>query len=284
MKTYQIEDTIIAYFDGRLNDTESAELMHRVSVSPEIRDLFEQHRALRQLAVRAARNISIAPELEEAVFSRIEALEQEERLPAGWWSLRRISTMTSVIALLLLAVTASWETYKQPTTFAHSPALVAASVKDMGNPASTEWNGTRISFIGRDQTKVYHALRLSQRSNSNVQYAQNSDVRTDAPLGKIAPRQTLSAGSVREPAGEYPTLPLLRELSEDATNARFEFAVGSPMGSFIRPSSFISNPPNFSTVAFRAGYNLDEKNQLAIQLTEGSIAELKTVSSLQQGY
>src|SRR5579872_1131284 len=109
MKVYPIEDTIIDYFDGRLNDAEGAELLHRVSVSPEIRAIFEEHDALRQMAVRAARNISIAPELEEAVFARVAALQEEERLPAGFWSLRRISVAAGVAAIFIAGIVGSLE-------------------------------------------------------------------------------------------------------------------------------------------------------------------------------
>ena len=50
-----LEDKIIAYFDGGLSDSGSAELLHLASVSPEIRGLFREHEMLRELAHEAMR-------------------------------------------------------------------------------------------------------------------------------------------------------------------------------------------------------------------------------------
>ncbi len=102
---FLLKDTIIAYFDGRLNDTDGAELLHRVSVSPEIRQIFQEHEALRQVAYRAARNVTIPSSLEESLFQRITAMEKEESLPVGFWSSRRIATFAGVaVALFAVAV------------------------------------------------------------------------------------------------------------------------------------------------------------------------------------
>src|SRR5438045_3870341 len=109
MKNYQIEDTVIAYLDGRLTDVEGAELLHRVSVSPEIREIYEQHELLRSMSFRAARNVSVAPELEDALFKRINAMQHEEKLPAGFWSMRKISTTAAVIAVALAGLLSSSE-------------------------------------------------------------------------------------------------------------------------------------------------------------------------------
>ncbi|HET6512918.1 MAG TPA: hypothetical protein VFH43_12040 [Candidatus Kapabacteria bacterium] len=76
-----IEDRIIAYFDGRLTDDESADLLHRVSVSPEIRRIFREHEMLREMAHTAQASTVVRPELEASIFSRIEALAAAEQAP-----------------------------------------------------------------------------------------------------------------------------------------------------------------------------------------------------------
>src|SRR5256885_12322314 len=44
-------------------------------------------RSLHRISVRAARNVSVRPQVEEAVFANIAALQQaERRKPAGFWS------------------------------------------------------------------------------------------------------------------------------------------------------------------------------------------------------
>lgn len=73
-----IEDRIIAYFDGRMSDDESADLLHRVSVSPEIRKLFREHGMLRELARSAQASTVVRPELEASLLTRIEALAAAE--------------------------------------------------------------------------------------------------------------------------------------------------------------------------------------------------------------
>ena len=107
-----IEDTIIAYLDGRLNDADSAELLHRVSVSPEIRQMFQEHEALRQISYRAARNAVVSPELEESLFARIAAIKESRDVvaPVPFWSMPRISAMAGVTAIIALALLAPWRT------------------------------------------------------------------------------------------------------------------------------------------------------------------------------
>ena len=98
MKAYPIEDTIIAYFDE-----------------------------LRQMAVRAARNISIPPELEEAVFDRVAALQEEERLPVGFWSLRRMAMTAGVAAIFIAGIVGSFEFQS-----AGANSAASANVKNLG--------------------------------------------------------------------------------------------------------------------------------------------------------
>lgn len=73
-----IEDRIIAYFDGRLTDDESADLLHRVSVSPEIRRLFREHEMLREVARTAQATAVVRPEVESSLFARIETIAASE--------------------------------------------------------------------------------------------------------------------------------------------------------------------------------------------------------------
>src|SRR5207237_5605171 len=86
--------------------------MHRVSISPEIRDLFQEHEALRGMAVRAARNVSVPPELEEAVFARVQALhDEEERIakPIIFWNIRKFSVVAGALAIVFAGTIGSME-------------------------------------------------------------------------------------------------------------------------------------------------------------------------------
>jgi hypothetical protein len=150
MKQLPIEDTIISYFDGRLSDDESAELMHRVSISPEIRTVFREHKMLREMSAAAARNVSVRPEAESALFTRLAALEREEKVvapifqakPAGF-AMRRM-TLAAALLAVVLAGTALYYEITKPTTVIDRSVASAASVAS-GESASSATSSSVIS-------------------------------------------------------------------------------------------------------------------------------------------
>src|SRR2546421_10782766 len=101
--TAGLEDKIIAYFDGSLSDADSAELLHRVSVSPEIRELFREHEMLRDLAHEAARSVTISPEIESSLFSRIEALSGNVVREKPLLIFSRRTLVAAVLGLMFLS-------------------------------------------------------------------------------------------------------------------------------------------------------------------------------------
>ena len=98
--TSGLEDTIISYFDGGLSDADSAELLHRVSVSPEIRELFREHEMLRGLAHEATRSVMVRPEIEAQIFSRVEALAGSEQREKAMFVFSRRTAMALALALI----------------------------------------------------------------------------------------------------------------------------------------------------------------------------------------
>lgn len=101
--TSGLEDKIIAYFDGELSDADSAELLHRVSVSPEIRDLFREHEMLRGLAHEATRSAAIRPEIESSLFSKIEAIASKPSREKPMFIFSRRTAMALALALILIS-------------------------------------------------------------------------------------------------------------------------------------------------------------------------------------
>jgi anti-sigma factor RsiW len=98
-----IEDKIIQYFDGTLSDSESAEVLHRVSVSPEIRQIFTEHEQIRAFAQRAVSGSAIAPEIEEKLLAHISRLAESARAPKApivFWN----QTWFRIAAVALVAV------------------------------------------------------------------------------------------------------------------------------------------------------------------------------------
>lgn len=152
-----IEDRIIAYFDGRLTDHESAELLHRVSVSPEIRKLFREHEMLRELARSAQASAVVRPELEADLFSRIEALAAAEQAPMDapvaeeerrrkavpfFWTRWRLGLATALGAFVLgTAITLGPELFtnegnNDSTTTANTSASAAVEKKNSTSSTS----------------------------------------------------------------------------------------------------------------------------------------------------
>jgi hypothetical protein len=65
------EERILAYLDGSLSESESAELLHQLSVSPEKRVVLEQHLKLTELNRLAQKPFEVPAELEEKMRRRL---------------------------------------------------------------------------------------------------------------------------------------------------------------------------------------------------------------------
>ncbi len=275
MKAYPIEDTIIAYFDGQLNDAEGAELLHRVSVSPEIREIFEEHDALRQMAVRAAQRATIAPELEESLFRRIEELQEEETRPIGFWTARRISVAAGTMALILAAMANSFDHFSGSSSTAN--AAKAAAIATQFNIASASLESASLGKGSpQGRPSIYHTPKIiggPERTRNNA-----------APADEVAPALVMRPDPrTADPVGfEVPTGGALRLQSpEDLLNAegpsRFEVQFSAPMSGFMLPASAPSQV-FFADQSISVSYNLDERNQVGLRLTRGNFDRLRTVS------
>lgn len=61
------EENILRYLDGSLSDSESAELLHALSVSPEKRIILEQHLQLKDMMTSAQKPFTVPTELDQAM-------------------------------------------------------------------------------------------------------------------------------------------------------------------------------------------------------------------------
>jgi hypothetical protein len=73
-----LEETIIAYYDNRLSDAESADLLHQASRDSEIRRMLRAHEGLRTRMQRASANVVVRPDLEAKLFGSIAGLQAIE--------------------------------------------------------------------------------------------------------------------------------------------------------------------------------------------------------------
>jgi hypothetical protein len=75
-----LEDKILAYLDGSLDEESSAELLHSLSVSPEKRAMLDEHLRLRNILALGQKPFSIPVAAERAVATRIPALANQTEL------------------------------------------------------------------------------------------------------------------------------------------------------------------------------------------------------------
>jgi hypothetical protein len=109
------EENILKYLDGSLSDSESAELLHALSVSPEKRVILEQHLQLKDMVTSAQKPFTVPAELEQAMSRKypvipmysnelmVGATMAERSVITSFFARR--SVRVGAAALLLLAFT-----------------------------------------------------------------------------------------------------------------------------------------------------------------------------------
>ena len=291
MNAYTIEDTIIAYFDRRLTDEESAELLHRASVSPEIRQLFEDHAALRQMAIRAAQQATIAPELEESLFARIAELQEEEKLPVGFWNIRRLSLTAGAVALVLAVVT-NFVNFgnSNPANLSRIASPSAEPISMQFNLANASFGASNIGAVSRTPKDVTHHPMLGNdwSSTQTPGATKISEPAMQSEAASItmepAPRsaQVADIPITLESPG---TLESLEILDADVATSKYEFALAAPISGFVgpAPASGVSLP-TFPQWSASAAYNFDDRNQVGVKATFGQFVGLSTTTSAQAGF
>jgi hypothetical protein len=295
-----IEDTIIAYLDGHLNDTEGAELLHRVSVSPEIRQIFQEHEALRQVAFRAARNAAVPTELEESVFARVAALEdsRDRALPVSFWSMPRVAAMAGTAAVIALALLAPWRAGETNLSSNHSvitaslpapSAEMASATSDLNAGISTaSVPSTRSIAMPQRNATLASAAGLPLLAN-NIPAAQSPQSESD-PVMQLIPKPSESDRINMPDVGNYPqTLRSLRGLPDPDDAPLFEIGIASDaMPGFNAPANVIGQTlPTYDLAtefAIRLGFNLDVRNQIGIRFTHVEFPYLDVSNPIGQFY
>lgn len=294
-----IEDRIIAYFDARLTDDESAELLHRVSVSPEIRQVFREHETLREIARTALSTAVVRPELESALFSRIEAiaghLPDHERAKAAplFWSRWRAGLATvGVVALLGAAASFGPEIFEGDVEVAsESAAVIGGTNRTDGSDGTYVGPDERDEpLVGTDDKRAVEKLMRAERTlatkhqynersrvigedgayESDATHGANigksSDVSTDVRSGDVS---TVAAQSIELTfVGEQRNLPEINRIavSQDFQPS-FEFSLENSTG-FAYPASEPGVDP-FAEPRLSIGYFIDGQNIVGARLSYG---------------
>ncbi len=300
MKEFSIEDTIIAYFDGQLTDSESAELLHRVSVSPEIREAFQAHEMLREVSIRAARNVSVPSRLDDAVFANLAALQAAERpaVPIAFWSAKRITAAAS-IALLLLAI--GFGTAKlmdsQSTSITSAIQVGATNPVSSGTPTTVEETASELPRAAAEGNAfTLRSATVSSRRSPITTAVRSESSRVAEELLEAASGATSATPPLEQAiaivpvssSSEVPSIQLpeasglpgksLRDLTVADATADVEIGLETA-SQFSIPSAQLSFTP-FQDFRFHAGYNLDEGNQVGVRVRSGSFEHLEAAATL----
>jgi anti-sigma factor RsiW len=282
MKEYQIESEIIAYLDGRLNDADSAELMHRVSISPEIRELFQEHEALRQMAFHASKNVSVPAELDDAVFANVLALKRaEDRVaaPVMFWTVKRVSVMAAAVALIVAGTLGSLEFgSKSPANLAvtsgSSNSQVSIAQASMAPEIHSVTNGAptvaapQFENTNTRATQVHETLPAAAAPQEEVAAEVANMPQSEAAIA-MAPLPR--SGSIKSPNVLEPSARSLRDLF--AADGYEQFEVGADLASsFVTPGS-VGNlaPYNFR---LRVAYNFDDRNQIGVRVARSKFSDM----------
>jgi anti-sigma factor RsiW len=284
MKEYQIESEIIAYLDGRLNDADSAELMHRVSISPEIRELFQEHEALRQMAFHASKNVSVPAELDDAVFANVLALKQaEDRVaaPVMFWTVKRVSVMAAAVALIVAGTLGSLEfASKSPANVALTSgssnsqlsiaqASMASEINPVTSDAPTFESAPNFRSSNSGAVRVHHMLPATIATQQKDVAAENAGAPQTESAIAMAPLPR--SGSIKSPNVLEPSARTLRDLFVTDGYERFE--VGADLASsFVTPGS-VGNLAPFD-FRLRAAYNLDDRNQIGVRVARSPYSDV----------
>ncbi len=120
------EEKILEYMDGTLSESESGELLHSLSVSPEKRVVLEQHIKLRELTSLAQKPLAIPQALEVSMAERFPAIASYNRELSGGALLIEQASRPSFIGRMAAVVAAFIGQYPVRTGFAVAAASVIA--------------------------------------------------------------------------------------------------------------------------------------------------------------
>jgi hypothetical protein len=293
-----------------LSDADSAELLHRVSVSPEIRAIFRQHKELSEIAKNAARNVAVRPEIESKVFANIAALQEEERVglapipesvPTPRAAFRRTAIGAALLAVLLagsalyLELTrtngASQLAPPQQAMTSEQPSVPGnRGTTDIGTAGTNETNvssatgNSHTSHVGY-QTQMSYQSNMSYQSQdshgSNNAASLSNDIASseqpsttpDAPIASIRNIAPKSANSVAilDPDRMSRQKYQAGDIAEGFD--RFEIGLETATG-FNSPADRGSFTP-FGEQRFHLGYFVTPNDQVGLRLTHAMYQTLE---------
>ena len=287
--TSGLEDKIISYFDGELSDADSAELLHRVSISPEIRDLFREHEMLRSLAREATHSIMIRPEVEANIFSRVEALAGSQTREKAMFVFSRRTAMALALAIILISGSLG---YFVPKIFSGNQQATASNQIIQSHdivqepPVQSPINST---FAPKEPSIAYNSNRLG-KSTYRTDKSYSSD-RTSDPL--VTDNNTIlttdkdpellsinplvaKAENIQSNIGSERHSPFDQIIYPSESRQLFDISLQTSSG-FTYPADQSPVKP-FADQRLSIAYHLTENNLVGIRIASGLYQQLGTSS------
>lgn len=304
-----VEDRIIAYFDGRLTDDESAELLHRVSISPEIRRVFREHEMLREMARTAQSSVVVRPEVEASLFARIEAIAESERTARAVppLFLARWRRSLTLAAGVVLVGAAAWlapgllnDDQGRPTTGTFSPATSSDARVSDGAAAEDRIGASPSAELtqqgtGSDGTAATNATRLAPEITTHTADVTKSTIKVraleasagtaseqskpvDATLTQESSLSTATISEVRDLkaasigaliGGERGITPVFNKLEADLESMPRFEATLETSTGFVHPANEASIDP-LSEVRLSLGYRVHDNIVLGVRGGSGN--------------
>ncbi len=303
------EDTIIRYFDGELSDADAAELMHRASVSPEIRRVIREHEMLREMAQSASRAVMVSPALETKLFAHLSTLVPAEplRKEAAVFIIKRrtvgyasalLLLLGSVLVPLLSSSSNEGNSGYRPQLTASSPSsqqplLLASQNNNAIIDEHTSVNSTFAGTKNKDQSTSFgiknesesHSSRVTAQSiysvkgsataqpvvSSNIPYISGEQERNTPPIYELT---SASARTNYEDILSSRSAPLsfqsLRGNEDEYAKVEFSFQTAS---GFTSPADASPIKP-FADERISMGYHLSGWDVVGARLGSGLFQQL----------
>ena len=279
------ENSIIAYFDGELSDADSAELLHRVSVSPEIRDLFREHEMLRELAHTATTSAVIRPEIESSLFSRIEALAEN---PVKKKALLVFSRRTAVLAALALVLISGSLGYVVPKLLSGSSQTALTTLPKAENISFPAVSSSPDVISGAKSltrsNRTYKPYKPYKSNMTNVNLTETQNQNTPPILQTISDKPTslseiysvnLLSDNINSEIGRERHSPFDRKEPPSESRSLFEASLQTSSG-FTYPADAAPIKP-FADQRLSIAYHITENNLIGFRLGSGLYQQLGNV-------
>ncbi len=298
-----LEDKIIAYFDGELSDADSAELLHRTSVSPEIRNLFREHEMLREFAQQATRSVAINPEIESSLLSRIEVLAEKQSSRKAPLIFSRRTAAFAALALVLISGSLG---YFIPKLFSNGTSQISQSI--IGNTENISAS-VLPSVAAIAETKNSFRSNISDQKNTSSLFSRRIeshsigilDVRdhvNELPIDRSTSNNTeislaqsipvigdISSTALREEKnhsdiGNEKRSPFEFLNSQEEVRSLFELSLQTSSG-FTYPADATPITP-FADQRLSFAYHITENNLIGLRLGSGLYQQLGAVNRTQE--